>query len=138
TMVNQGAFREDLFFRLAVLPLHVPPLRERLADLPLLLETFLGPRAKEITNEMMGTLMKMPWTGNVRELRNFAERVTAVGPERAIAMAPSADADVAIGSVPPGALLDDDNPTNPHAGGTPKADPSEDYVVEGGVGWFEA
>jgi transcriptional regulator with GAF, ATPase, and Fis domain len=86
-MVNQGAFREDLFFRLAVLPLHVPPLRERLADLPLLLESFLGARASEVSNEVLGTLMKLPWTGNVRELRNFAERVLAVGAERALAMA---------------------------------------------------
>jgi transcriptional regulator with GAF, ATPase, and Fis domain len=90
-MVNQGAFREDLFFRLAVLPLHVPPLRERAADLPLLLESFLGPGAQEVPNDVLGALMKLPWTGNVRELRNFAERVLALGPERALAMATASD-----------------------------------------------
>jgi len=91
-MVNQSAFREDLFFRLAVLPIHVPSLRDRLADLPLLLESFLGPKAPELPNDVMGMLMKLPWTGNVRELRNFAERVLAVGVERAVAMATPAEA----------------------------------------------
>jgi two-component system response regulator GlrR len=136
TMVNQGAFREDLFFRLAVLPLHVPPLRERLADLPLLLEGFLGPKAKEVTNEMMGTIMKLAWTGNVRELRNFAERVAAVGAERAIAMAVAREGETAGPSAP--VMMDDDSPTNPRVAGGAKGEPSEDFVVEGGVGWFES
>jgi transcriptional regulator with GAF, ATPase, and Fis domain len=134
TMVNQGAFREDLFFRLAVLPLNVPPLRERLADLPLLLEGFLGTASREVTNEMIGKLMKLPWTGNVRELRNFAERVAAVGADRALAMATApGDGESGITRLPG----DEDIPTNPRAA-VPTGDPSEDYVIEGGTTWFES
>ncbi len=149
TMVNQGAFREDLFFRLSVLPIRLPALRERITDLPLLLESFLGPAAKQIGPDVLATLTKLPWTGNVRELRNFAERVLAVGPERALAMATAAEEtkpDAATGSnVPP--------PASPH--GQPAAaessgvvpamtgeivsvDPSGSVVtVHGPEGWFE-
>ncbi|HEY8079799.1 MAG TPA: sigma 54-interacting transcriptional regulator [Labilithrix sp.] len=129
TMVNQGAFREDLFFRLAVLPLQVPPLRERIADLPLLLEGFLGADAKHVTNDMLGTLMKLPWTGNVRELRNFAERVSVVGADRALAMmAPASDVEEAPQS--------DENPTNPRVAAS--REPGEDITLEGASAWFEA
>jgi two-component system, NtrC family, response regulator GlrR len=86
TMVNQAAFREDLFFRLAVLPVSVPPFREHIADLPLLLEAFLGERIHDIRADMLEALSRQPWTGNVRELRNFAERVLALGPAKAFAL----------------------------------------------------
>jgi transcriptional regulator with GAF, ATPase, and Fis domain len=77
-MVNAGAFREDLYFRIAVLPLVLPPLRARQADVPLLFHHFLrGRRPIEPVSE--GELAQMPWLGNVRELRNFAERACAVG-----------------------------------------------------------
>jgi transcriptional regulator with GAF, ATPase, and Fis domain len=82
-MVNQRAFREDLFFRLAVLPVFVPAFRDRIGDLPLLLEAFLGEKVFEIPPERMAVLAAQPWTGNVRELRNFAERVLAIGIDRA-------------------------------------------------------
>jgi transcriptional regulator with GAF, ATPase, and Fis domain len=85
-MVNQRAFREDLFFRLAVLPVGVPPFRERIADLPVLLEAFLGERVYDFRPATMALLAAQPWTGNVRELRNFAERVLAVGVDRACAL----------------------------------------------------
>ena len=136
TMVNQAAFREDLFFRLAVLPLHLPALRERLADLPLLLEGFLGSRAHEITPDMVSALMKLPWTGNVRELRNFAERVVAMGASRALAMATADDTPADSQSAPTSA---------PERGAT--AQPQGDSIVEsedasvtvrGPEGWFEA
>jgi transcriptional regulator with GAF, ATPase, and Fis domain len=77
-MVNAGAFREDLYFRIAVLPLVLPPLRARQADIPLLYRHFLrGRQPLEPVSER--ELAQQPWLGNVRELRNFAERVCAVG-----------------------------------------------------------
>jgi DNA-binding NtrC family response regulator len=78
-LVNQGAFREGLYFRLAAVTLTVPPLRERLSDLPLLFEHFLGERADLATARVLDDLMRLPWTGNVRELRIHAERLRASG-----------------------------------------------------------
>ena len=85
---RQGQFREDLYYRLNVLPLHVPPLRERREDIPLLVEHFLESTNKRhrdaglaldrlvraITKEGMDLLMRYPWPGNVRELENTIER----------------------------------------------------------------
>jgi len=75
-------FREDLFFRLNVLPIEVPPLRERREDIPLLVRHFLARYcrennlpAKEITDEALNLLMEVPWPGNVRELNNVVERL---------------------------------------------------------------
>jgi transcriptional regulator with GAF, ATPase, and Fis domain len=77
-LVNSGAFREDLYFRLAVLPLVLPALRARPSDIPVLYRHFLASRQpREPVSEQ--TLMEMPWLGNVRELRNFVERVCAIG-----------------------------------------------------------
>ena len=139
-MVNQGAFREDLFFRLAVLPLHVPPLRERLADLPLLLESFLGAKTQEIPNDVLGTLMKLPWTGNVRELRNFAERVLAVGAERALAMATASDSPAESDAAAPSAAAPAEAPESVpspvvQADVTSAADSS--LTVRGPEGWLD-
>jgi transcriptional regulator with GAF, ATPase, and Fis domain len=79
-MVAARSFREDLYFRLAVLVLQVPPLRERRGDIPMLLDSFLAPRtAAELGPDMLATLAEQPWPGNVRELRNFADRVRALG-----------------------------------------------------------
>jgi len=145
TMVNQAAFREDLFFRLAVLPLHVPALRSRLGDLPLLLEGFLGTRASEITPDIAQALMKLPWTGNVRELRNFAERVLAVGAARALAMATNDDAPIdsrgkaaaesaaEVAVAAPSAVQSAASGGAIAPGGT-----STSVTVEGPEGWFEA
>jgi transcriptional regulator with GAF, ATPase, and Fis domain len=138
TMVNQGAFREDLFFRLAVLPLHVPPLRERMADLALLLEGFLGAAARDVTPDMLASLQKLPWTGNVRELRNFAERVAAVGAQRALAMALAGEGGEAA---PPPAPADPEKeaPTNPRlpTNEAVLSDGIGSIVVKGADGWFE-
>jgi transcriptional regulator with GAF, ATPase, and Fis domain len=132
TMVNQGAFREDLFFRLAVLPLRLPALRDRLADLPLLLEGFLGPRITEITPDVLASLSSLPWTGNVRELRNFAERVLALGARRALAMATEGEASgasVAEAAAAPG----------PHVElGVVSGEATSSVTVHGPEGWFEA
>jgi transcriptional regulator with GAF, ATPase, and Fis domain len=85
-MVNAGAFREDLFFRLAVLLVQVPPLRERVEDIPLLVGHHQPAGTAPLDAELMAELSKRPWLGNVRELRNFVERVHALGAEEALAM----------------------------------------------------
>ncbi len=74
--VAAGRFREDLFWRLNVIHVHVPPLRERQADVPLLVEHFLGER--RIAADAMALLTAYPWPGNVRELRNAIERAVAL------------------------------------------------------------
>jgi transcriptional regulator with GAF, ATPase, and Fis domain len=86
-MVNAGSFREDLFFRLAVLPIAMPPLRARKEDIPLLAESLMPPAVRErIGPELLRELTSRAWTGNVRELRNFLERAVALGTREAIAM----------------------------------------------------
>ena len=81
-LVNQGAFREGLYFRLAAgATVNVPPLRERLVDLPVLLAHFLGDRAALATDALLGDLARVTWTGNVRELSLYAERLHASGGE---------------------------------------------------------
>ncbi|GAB4212766.1 MAG: sigma-54 dependent transcriptional regulator [Sandaracinaceae bacterium] len=81
TEVEEGRFREDLFYRLNVLPITVPPLRERKSDIPLLVEHFLAKhnarlhtRVRSITPGAMKVLLAYPWPGNVRELENLMER----------------------------------------------------------------
>ncbi|RMG59246.1 MAG: sigma-54-dependent Fis family transcriptional regulator [Deltaproteobacteria bacterium] len=77
--MEEGRFREDLYFRLNVIPIEVPPLRERKEDIPLLVEHFLshlgGGSRKVISPEAMEALKEYSWPGNVRELRNVIERV---------------------------------------------------------------
>ena len=80
--ISTGNFREDLFHRLSVIRIHVPPLAERRSDIPLLADKFLhdiateyGSPVKDITDEAMNYLQSLPWTGNVRELRNVIERL---------------------------------------------------------------
>lgn len=88
-LVGEGRFREDLYYRLNVVPLRVPPLRERRDDVPLLVSHFLRQAqdrhrkdAKQIAGEAMRLLCDYPWPGNVRQLRNCMERlvVTVEGP----------------------------------------------------------
>ena len=82
--VTQGRFRADLYYRLNVFDVHLPPLRERLEDIPLLVAGFLrefdhtAGRGVEITPEAMNALRQHDWPGNVRELRNVIERATIV------------------------------------------------------------
>ena len=80
-MVTAGEFREDLYYRLAVIPIHLPPLRERAEDIPLLAEAFLqkyaastGRIIRGVSPEAMARLLVHPWPGNVRELENVVER----------------------------------------------------------------
>jgi DNA-binding NtrC family response regulator len=77
-----GRFREDLFWRLNVLTIRVPPLRERLADIPLLVEYFAG--GCRVSAEALARLTANPWPGNVRELRNTIERALALRAGEAI------------------------------------------------------
>ena len=85
-MIAQGTFREDLFYRLNVIHLTVPPLRERREDIPGLVEHFLhqfggnnGHGGKTVTPELMRYLCEYPWPGNVRELENVIERMVVTG-----------------------------------------------------------
>lgn len=78
--VSQGLFRDDLFYRVNVIPIFLPPLRERSEDIPLLAESFFrriklksGSKAKGISNEVMHVFIDYPWPGNVRELRSAFE-----------------------------------------------------------------
>ncbi len=82
-LIEQGRFREDLYYRLNVLPVEVPALRDRIEDLPLLIHHFLdlarqerGSRIHGVSDEAMERLMEYHWPGNVRELENLTERLT--------------------------------------------------------------
>jgi transcriptional regulator with PAS, ATPase and Fis domain len=83
-MVEEGDFREDLFYRLRVLSIELPALRERRADIPLLVSHFLradtpsGHKPKEITPPALSLLEKYDWPGNIRELQNEVKRLIAV------------------------------------------------------------
>ncbi len=88
--VREGRFREDLYYRLTVIKLRVPPLRERRGDVPLLLEHFLGRSAADlgappppVSPELLRRLEAYPWPGNVRELQAYATRLVLTGPEEA-------------------------------------------------------
>src|SRR5690606_26924443 len=96
-MAASGEFREDLFFRLAVVPIRMPPLRERLVDVPLLARHFIaqaceenGLAGREISPEALAALARHDWPGNVRELRNVIERMVVLS-----------DGDLELDDVPP-------------------------------------
>ncbi len=89
--IKKGAFRDDLYFRLNVIPITVPPLRERKEDIPDLASYFLisfsheyGKKAKKINNEALSALMSYNWPGNVRELKNIIERLVIMVPSNNI------------------------------------------------------
>ena len=95
--VNRGRFREDLYYRLAVARVHVPPLRERKDDLALLIEHILattpGGETASTTQETIDLMMKHDWPGNVRELRNVIER--------AVLLSEAPDSEDALRRAPP-------------------------------------
>jgi DNA-binding NtrC family response regulator len=105
--VNAGMFRLDLFYRLAVVLLHVAPLRDRTSDIPLLVEHFLRQAGHEgavedvFPRERLQELEAHRWPGNVRELRNLVDAVLATGQDSLLAAAPAFDPDAAdqIGAV---------------------------------------
>jgi len=81
-MVQEGRFREDLYYRLNVFTLHLPPLRERKEDIPLLVDYFLqnlpNPNKVEISSVALQMLMAFPWPGNIRELKNIVESAAVI------------------------------------------------------------
>ncbi|HWB86894.1 MAG TPA: sigma-54 dependent transcriptional regulator [Bryobacteraceae bacterium] len=86
--IERGNFREDLFYRLNVIPFFVPPLRDRREDVPLLADHFLrefttayGRKPKELTSEAFRVLADYHWPGNVRELKNLIERIVILNPQ---------------------------------------------------------
>jgi DNA-binding NtrC family response regulator len=83
--VAQGAFREDLYYRLAVVPIHVPPLRDRREDIPLLVDHFVRRYSREFHKpidgfepEALAAMVEYSWPGNVRELQNIIERLVGL------------------------------------------------------------
>ena len=116
--VGQGRFREDLYFRLNVVPLTMPPLRERIADLPMLAEYFLrvcaeegGLPAKSLTPEALQRMSGYDWPGNIRELRNMIERLLILAPGTTITEEDlplrNRNAETSSGPLPEGKTLKD-------------------------------
>jgi transcriptional regulator with GAF, ATPase, and Fis domain len=86
-MVTAGSFRSDLFYRLGVFPIHMPPLRDRAGDIPMLVWFFverlsarLGKTIESIPDEVMRCLKAHPWPGNIRELKNTIQRAMILSP----------------------------------------------------------
>ncbi len=110
-LIHQGLFREDLFFRLNVVPLRLPPLRERSEDVPDLIRHFFeqvereGLPAKQLDQAAIERLKRHRWPGNVRELENLARRLAALYPQETIA---ASVIDVELSQ--PGILAADDGP----------------------------
>jgi two-component system, NtrC family, nitrogen regulation response regulator NtrX len=89
--IARGSFRQDLFYRLNVIPFHVPPLRDRKEDIPVLARFFLnefsaeyGKKTRELSDGALEILVRYPWPGNVRELKNLVERLVIVCPQARI------------------------------------------------------
>ncbi len=126
--VNRGRFREDLYYRLAVARIHVPPVRERREDIPKLIEHFLtitpggGGEVAELAQETIDLMMRHDWPGNVRELRNVIERSVL------LSEAPASEAAFRRTYVP-GAAVPDQVKTDPDAG----ASAAEDGDAEAGM-----
>ena len=121
--IRAGRFREDLYFRLSVIPFHVPPLRERREDVPRLTRHFMealsaehGRRPREIAPEVLALLAELPWPGNVRELRNIVERLVIMAPAERIELRhlPAS----LLGSLPAGAAASAADETRADAAAT--------------------
>jgi transcriptional regulator with GAF, ATPase, and Fis domain len=91
-MMRTGEFREDLFYRLNVFPIHIPPLRERKGDIPLLVHYFVATLSRKmrrsiqvIPDEVMDAITSFRWPGNVRELQNFIERSVILSRDETLA-----------------------------------------------------
>lgn len=86
---KEGHFREDLYYRLSVFPIHLPPLRQRVEDIPLLVQHFLQKLSpsgdlKQFSKEVMERFIRYEWPGNVRELQNIVERMVIICPDQVI------------------------------------------------------
>jgi two-component system nitrogen regulation response regulator GlnG len=108
-LIRQGVFREDLFYRLNVAPIRLPPLRERSSDVPALVRHFSGVAAKEglsqktLDDAAMERLRRYRWPGNVRELENLVRRLAALYPQEIIG-AETVDVELAETAPPPGSV----------------------------------
>jgi DNA-binding NtrC family response regulator len=132
-LVKEGSFREDLFYRLNVIPIQLPPLRERIEDLPLLVKHFFdkffrarGKEPKALSTVMLEAFARYPWPGNVRELENTCERIaqtcicdaivagcvpaTILFHKAVTAPRPKDGAAIAVNVVPDSAAVADDMP----------------------------
>jgi len=117
-LVADGRFREDLFYRINVIPIHLPPLRERREDIPLLAEHFLKKYSEQMEKEVTGVshealelMMRYDWPGNIRELENTIERAVALEATPTVlaeSLPPSVRGDasrsIPAGQAPPDAL----------------------------------
>jgi two-component system response regulator HydG len=115
--IRRGQFRTDLYYRLNVIALHIPPLRERKEDIPLLTEYFVQRLATdngppEVTDEAMDLLMRYEWPGNVRELENALERAAVLSASGGRGIDPQALPERVV-SAPPPQLAGDRLPPNP-------------------------
>lgn len=126
-LIQQGAFREDLFYRLNVISVEIPPLRERWEDIPLLARNFLemfatraGRLALGIAPEAMEILMAHSWPGNVRELENVIERAVAL----------TTDDEMRVESLPPSVLKPPPPPVLPHLEVPPEGLDLEQVVAD--------
>ena len=111
--VAEGRFREDLYYRINVIPMHLPPLRERGEDLRLLADHFvaehasrMGKRITGLSNEAMRCLERYAWPGNIRELENAMERAVALEPTPMVLVESLPDAVRSLASPPAAAALD--------------------------------
>jgi transcriptional regulator with GAF, ATPase, and Fis domain len=111
-LVTEGRFQEDLYYRLNVIPIHMPPLRERREDIPMLVEHFVekhaqraGKRIDGMAPGVLETLRQAEWPGNVRELENTVERAVVlspaaiIGPDVVRILAPVTNASVGLPSL---------------------------------------
>jgi two-component system, NtrC family, response regulator HydG len=114
--IQRGAFRSDLYYRLNVIQLHLPPLRERAEDVPLLARHFLAPLGTEehepptLAEETLGILARYDWPGNVRELENALERAAVLSPNRVITPASLPER---VREAPKPRLAAEEAPSNP-------------------------
>ncbi|HKY31165.1 MAG TPA: sigma-54 dependent transcriptional regulator [Candidatus Polarisedimenticolia bacterium] len=92
--IRKGGFREDLYFRLNVIPIHCSPLRQRAEDIPSLVQHFAAVAGRRVSQTAMRALARHAWKGNVRELRNIVERITIMTPG-------GGDAVIDLGDLPP-------------------------------------
>ncbi|MEZ4380516.1 MAG: sigma-54 dependent transcriptional regulator [Nannocystaceae bacterium] len=126
--VKEGSFREDLYYRLNVVPIHLPPLRERIEDLPLLIEHFirrcndrLGKEVAGITSAALAALERYAWPGNIRELENLIERMVLF----------ASGAQIDVGDLPESYVTEGDDPDDPgdaEAGAEEGADGEPRYI----------
>ncbi len=140
--IAKEQFREDLFYRLNVLPLHMPALRERPEDIPLLLDHFLSKEAlrigisrKAFSRDALDFLVAHAWPGNVRELENFVKHILVISPREKITREDLADHFLAFPAAESGPRPADRGPENGDAGGENRPASLEDLFS--GYTWEE-